>query len=64
MLDGFDRQLTEEFDLAGGEWQEDPDFVNAIGRTMFDAPTSKDNTVTVLLPRDKMVPYPLNRWYG
>lgn len=52
MLEGFGLQLAEEFDLAGGEWQEDPEFADAIGRTMFDAPTSKDNTVTVLLPRD------------
>lgn len=52
MLEGFGLQLAEEFDLAGGEWQEDPEFADAIGRTMFDAPASKDNTVTVLLPRD------------
>lgn len=48
----FADQLTEEVDLAGGEWEEGEDFVGAVGRTMYDTPTSKDNTVTVLLPPD------------
>src|SRR5579885_2316872 len=39
-------------EAAGGAWSERPEDREAIGRTMFDLPTSDDNTVTVLLPRD------------
>jgi DNA helicase HerA-like ATPase len=55
---GFLDRLEEEIDLAGGEWQEDEEFIGAIGRTMYDAPTSKDNTVTVLLPADDISKVP------
>jgi DNA helicase HerA-like ATPase len=51
---GFMDRLEEEIGLGGGEWQEPEEYEGAIGRTMFDAPTSKDNTVTVLLPRDEI----------
>lgn len=34
------------------EWREPNAYVGAVGRTMFDAATSRDNTVTVLLPKD------------
>lgn len=54
MPDNFTEKLSEEIDLAGGEWQEDESFIGAIGRTMYDTPTSKDNTVTVLLPADNI----------
>lgn len=39
---------------AGGEWTPDPRDADAVGRTMFDAPGSKDNSLTVLLPRDTL----------
>jgi DNA helicase HerA-like ATPase len=39
---------------AGDEWTPDPRDVDAVGRTMFDAPGSKDNALTVLLPRDSL----------
>jgi DNA helicase HerA-like ATPase len=39
---------------AGPEWQPDPRDVDAVGRTMFDAPGSKDNSLTVLLPRESL----------
>jgi uncharacterized protein len=39
---------------AGPEWQPDPRDVDAVGRTMFDAPSSKDNSLTVLLPRESL----------
>jgi DNA helicase HerA-like ATPase len=45
-------QIEEESTRAGGEWSEPAEYDTAIGRTMFDLPTSEDNTVTVLLPRD------------
>lgn len=52
--DDFMDRLEEEIDLAGGEFQDDEDFTGAIGRTMYDTPTSKDNTITVLLPPDNL----------
>lgn len=48
--DSFLNEIEEEIDLAGGEFEESPEFIGAIGRTMYDTPASKDNTVTVLLP--------------
>jgi len=51
--DDFTTQLDEEVSLAGGEWQEGAEFAGAVGRTMFDTPASKDNTVTVLMPPDQ-----------
>lgn len=39
---------------AGEEWTPDPRDADAVGRTMFDAPGSKDNSLTVLLPRDSL----------
>jgi hypothetical protein len=48
--ESFGLALDKEVNAAGGEWQESEIFDGAIGRTMFDTPTSKDNTVTVLLP--------------
>ncbi|MER3543272.1 MAG: DUF853 domain-containing protein [Chloroflexota bacterium] len=50
--------LEEEIAAAGGEWQEGPEFEGAVGRTLYDTPSSKDNTVTVLLPADKIVQVP------
>ena len=54
----FSELLSEEIDMAGGEFEEDPEFEEAIGRTMYDTPTSKDNTITVLLPADRIVNVP------
>ena len=45
-------QLAKDSAAAGGEWSEQPEYIGAIGRTMFDLPNSEDNTVTVLLPND------------
>lgn len=39
-------------------WEEPEAFVGSVGRTMFDAPGSKDNTVTVLLPTDNVQQVP------
>ncbi len=46
--------LGQEIDAAGGELEIAEEYEGAIGRTMFDAPNSKDNTVTVLLPADEI----------
>src|SRR6266699_4749501 len=47
-------QLAKDTAEAGGEWSEPPEYADAVGRTMFDLPTSEDNTVTVLLPKDEI----------
>jgi len=54
MPGSFLDKLDEEIDLAGGEWDEDEAFIGSIGRTMYDLPTSKDNTVTVLLSAENI----------
>jgi len=58
MSDKFAESLSEEIDMAGGEFEEGAEFEGAIGRTMYDTPTSKDNTVTVLLPSDNIANVP------
>ncbi|MDQ3007170.1 MAG: ATP-binding protein [Chloroflexota bacterium] len=58
MSDKFAEALSEEIDLAGGEFEEGAEFEGNIGRTMYDTPTSKDNTVTVLLPSDNIANVP------
>jgi hypothetical protein len=45
-------QLDQDILQAGGEWSEPPEYKDAIGRTMFDLPTSEDNTLTVLLAKE------------
>ncbi len=45
-------QIEQDSIQAGGEWSEPPEYKDAVGRTMFDLPTSEDNTVTVLLAKD------------
>ena len=54
MSKNFMNLLEEEIDIAGGEWHEDEESSGSVGFTMYDAPTSKDNTVTVLLPADQI----------
>lgn len=48
------RSIEEEVAAAGGELRESPEYEGAIGRTMFDTPSSDDGTVTVLLPTEKI----------
>ncbi|MHB8578222.1 MAG: helicase HerA domain-containing protein, partial [Dehalococcoidia bacterium] len=43
---------------AGGAWSEREEDRTAIGRTMFDLPTSEDDTVTVLLPKAEISKVP------
>src|SRR6266536_32723 len=47
-------QINKDVKQAGGPWHLPPEYVGAVGRTMFDLPNSEDNTVTVLLPRDEI----------
>ena len=46
-------RLDADVAAAGGEMRPDPLFLGAIGRTMFDTPSSEDGTVTILLPREQ-----------
>lgn len=48
------QQLEEEVALTGSEPEEGDRVEGEVGRTMYDAPSSKDNTVTVLLPREQI----------
>lgn len=43
---------------AGGAYAPPPGYEGAVGRTMFDTPTSKDGTLTVLLPPDNIDVFP------
>lgn len=48
----FDKMLGEEIDAVGAQFEEGEEFKGAVGRTMFDTPASRDNTLTVLMPPD------------
>ena len=48
------KSIDHDVEQAGGEWTEPEEYVGAVGRTMFDLPTSEDNTVTVLLPGEEI----------
>lgn len=48
--------LADEIVRAGGPWV--PAHPDAVGYTMFDAPSSADNSVTVLLPRERIADAP------
>lgn len=50
--------LDEELALAG-EPYEDDHVDGEVGRTMYDTPSSKDHTVTVLMPREQIGKMPL-----
>ena len=53
-LDALDR-VGED---AGGAYVEPPEFQGAVGRTMFDLPSSADGTITVVLPKEKIETVP------
>lgn len=46
--------ISEDSENAGGPWTLPPGYEGSIGRTMFDTPSSKDGTVTVLLPKENI----------
>lgn len=48
------REMDEEIRLAGGPYELPEAFRGAVGRTMFDLPTSQDHTLTVLLPQERL----------
>lgn len=53
----FER-IDADAEEAGGAWEEPAEYVGSIGRTMFDTPSSEDNSLTVLLPRESMEKVP------
>lgn len=46
--------LEEDGKRAGGAWAAPPGHEGSIARTMFDMPSSKDGTVTILLPPENI----------
>lgn len=46
--------IDADAEQAGGTWEEPAEYQGSVGRTMFDTPSSEDNTITVLLPRESM----------
>lgn len=48
------RAIDADSAKAGGAWSPPEGYEGSIGSTMFDAPTSKDGTVTVLLPSENI----------
>ena len=46
--------LAEDAADNGGAFEEDPDYVGAFGRTLFDDRASEDGTVTVVFPAERM----------
>ncbi len=48
------KAIDEDSERAGGPWTPPADFDGSIGRTMFDTPSSKDGTVTVLMPNENI----------
>lgn len=58
MGEDFAGLLGAEIEGAGGELEEAEEYKGSIGRTMFDLPNSKDNTLTVLLPADEISEVP------
>lgn len=48
------QSIDRDVESIGGEWKEPPEYAGAIGRTMFDASSSDDGTVTILTSRDNI----------
>lgn len=47
-------RLDADIAAAGGELIPDEDRAGSVGATMFDLPSSEDNSLTVLLPRESL----------
>ncbi len=47
-------RLTEITEKAGGAWEGEPGLEGVVAWTMFDAPGSDDNTLTILLERENI----------
>jgi len=51
-------RLAADVETAGGAWAEPEAFIGSVGRSMFDSPSSEDNAITVLLPREGLQKLP------
>ena len=51
-------RIGDDIEAADDQLPPDPDREGAIGSTMFDSPTSEDNSVTVLLADDHIADVP------
>lgn len=55
LLDGdVAKRLAADIAAAGGPVPPEPELAGQVGVTMFDLPGSEDNTVTVLLTRERL----------
>jgi hypothetical protein len=52
------REMEAEVERAGGAYEPAREYENAVGRTMFDLPTSEDQTLVVLLPQERLQELP------
>jgi len=50
----LNEMINQEIINNGGEWEEDENCKGAVGMTMFDMPTSQDNLLTVLMPKQNI----------
>lgn len=50
--------LEHDIKMAGGEFSPPPAFNGSVGVTMFDLSNSKDNLVTVVVPKDQLASLP------
>ncbi len=55
--------IDEDSIDAGGAYTPPPGYEESVGRTMFDTPTSKDGTLTVLLPPENIDVFPSQAAY-
>jgi uncharacterized protein len=51
------REMERTIDEVG-EWKLPPEYEGSVGRTMFDSPSSEDDTVIVLLPNERLKDMP------
>lgn len=53
------KQIDTDSEEQGGAWNPEPGVGDSVGRTMFDMPSSKDGTVTILLPNEHVLDVPI-----
>jgi hypothetical protein len=51
-------RLQTDAQMVGGAYSEPVEYQDSIGRTMFDTPSSEDNSLTILLPRESIEKVP------
>lgn len=56
--DGLDSAIAAEVNAAGAPFEDDAVCEGAVGRTMFDTPSSEDHSITVLMPAEQIQELP------